>query len=344
MKLAFIGGSGHHYLRQLPAEPAFAETEIAVASDGHDAAASAAFAESLRHGGVARPVRWFDTGRELLDTFKPDLLSVGAVYGYNGFWNAAALERDIPTVTDKPAAATWPQWHRLRELASANPKRILLTEFNFRSRPEFRSARDAVLAGEIGTVVLATAQKSYRFGNRPSWYGDRDAYGGTMLWIASHGIDAIRFVTGQRFVRCVGRQGNLSQPRFGSMEDHVALLAELQSGATAIVHADFCRPAAAPTHGDDRLRIVGSHGVVEVTQSRCQIITEKLPPTDITNRIAVRPIHLELLAIALGEPSSLYSTSESLESAHVLLTARDSADRQQWMATERAEEIARESR
>ena len=331
MRIGFIGGSGHHYLRHLLADPAHAAVTVAVAGDGHDpaAAAAAAFAQSLR---AVRPdLVWFDDGVQLLDRFRPDLASVGAVYGYNGDWNARTLERDIPTVTDKPAAATWPQLDRLRQLLAANPARVLLTEFDFRSRPEFRAARSAVADGGIGDVVLVTAQKSYRFGTRPPWYADRTAYGGTLMWVASHGLDAVGFVTGQRITRVVGRQGNVSRPAQGTMEDHVAVLAELAGGGTAVVHADFCRPAAAPTHGDDRLRAAGSRGVVEVRDGRCVLVTDDAPPIDVTDRAVVRPIHEELLSAALGEPSPYYSSAESLAAAELLLRAREAADAQRWV-------------
>ena len=37
MKIGFIGGSGHHYLRRLLSDPDHADTAFAVAGDGHDA-------------------------------------------------------------------------------------------------------------------------------------------------------------------------------------------------------------------------------------------------------------------------------------------------------------------
>jgi predicted dehydrogenase len=222
MKIGFIGGNGHHYLRGALRDGG---NEIAVAGDGHDDAAARRLFESL--GG-----RWFDDATQMLDTFKPDAASVGAVYVFNGDWAAAALERDIPTVSDKPIAASWSQLDRLQSLIAGNTKRILLTEFDFRTRPEFLAARAAVQSGKIGTPVLATGQKSYRFGTRPIWYRDRASYGGTLMWIASHAIDVIPFTTGLRLVRAIGHGGNVSRPDYGSMEDHVAAMFVLSNGGT----------------------------------------------------------------------------------------------------------------
>ena len=322
MRLAFIGGNGHHYLRGLWSEnPGW---EIAVAGDGHDNRPAQNLAQKIG----AR--NWFESPQALFDEFRPEIVNLGAVYGHNGEIAAQALERDIAVVSDKPVAANWQQLERLRELTRGTA-RVLLTEFPFRCQAEFRAARAAILAGKIGEVVLATAQKSYRFGtSRPDWYGKRPDYGGTMLWIASHGIDAISFCTGLELRRVVGAQGNLSKPQYGEMEDHCAALFELENGATGIVHADFLRPTSAPTHGDDRLRVAGSKGVVEVRVARCWLICGDEGEADITESVAVRPIHQELLAAVRGETAEFYSTAHSLATAEILLRARDAADQREW--------------
>ncbi|MGA2229315.1 MAG: Gfo/Idh/MocA family oxidoreductase [Tepidisphaeraceae bacterium] len=325
MKLGFIGGWGHHYLRALLAEKA-SEISIApaVAGDGIDADAARRLATAL---GVAT---WYDSPEKMFAGFKPDGVSVGAVYGHNGEIIAEALRRNIPVVSDKPVAATWEQLSVLRELAQ-DQRRILVTEFDFRCRPEFRAAQEAIARKLIGDVILVSAQKSYRFGTRPSWYANRASYGGTLLWIASHAVDAAQWITGLNIKKVIGRQGNLSRPDYGTMEDHLALLIELENGATGVIHADFLRPAAAATHGDDRIRIAGSKGVLEVREGRCKLIAESQGEIDITGRAIVRPIHLELLAALQGEKSEWFSTAISLATAEVLLHARDACDRQAWV-------------
>ena len=319
MKLAFIGGHGHHYLKALLRRDDL-ELEIAVSSDGFDASAARGLFQKLAATRQIAP-RWFDSPQQMFDEFAPDVVNIGAVYAHNGTLAAQALERDVAVVCDKPIAASWAQWERLRELTQNNA-RVLLTEFPFRSQREFRAARAAVQSGRIGEVILASAQKSYRFGaSRPAWYARREDYPGTLFWIASHGIDAIHFCGGVPFAGagCVG--GNLSRPDYGAMEDHVIGLFGLKNGGHAVVHADFLRPASAPSHGDDRLRIAGSLGVVEVRAGRCVLIGDE-GEIDITDSVEVRPIETEMLAATRGE-DSVYSTPESLEIAEVLLRASD---------------------
>ena len=324
MRLAFIGGYGHHYLRPLPKE-ATAGVERPVAW----APASKEDTGSGRIADAAGELTTVDDPIRMLDQYKPDVVSIGAIYAQNGDFIAAALERGIDVVSDKPIAATWEQLDRIRTLLKQT-NRTLLTEFDFRSRPEFRAARNLVRSGNVGQPVLVTAQKSYRFGNRPAWYADRALYGGTMLWVASHAIDAIRFTTERKFVRVIGRKGNLSHPELGSMEDHCTATFELEGGATGIVHADYLRPASAPTHGDDRLRIAGTHGVAEVRGGRCIFIGAD-GERDVTGTAESRPMHLNLLAALRKEETDLFSTDLSLELASVMLHARDAADSQGWV-------------
>ena len=317
MRLAFVGGYGHFYLSAATGSAG----AVAVASDGVDTEAARKRHASLLDAGAA----WYDSPVELFDAFGPDIVNVGAVYAHNGSVAVEALRRGVRVVSDKPIAADWPTLSAIREAAGEDG--VALTEFDFRSKATFRAAAEAVKAGEIGDVVLATAQKSYKFGTRPDFYRRREDYGSTILWIASHGIDGVRFVTGQRLVSVTGRHGNVSQPTYGdSFEDHCVTTFALEGGASAVVHADLCRPKAAASHGDDRLRVVGSRGVVEVRDDRCVLTTHDQPETDITDRVGATPLHEALLAAASDGDTTWYSTNETLKTAAVLLAARDAAD------------------
>lgn len=328
MRLAFIGGNGHHYLKGIVSDAQLNPgLSVAVAGDGADSEAARRWA-----GGLGVSYTWYDDPRKLLDEFKPEFVSVGAVYARNGEMAILCGERGVPVCSDKPVAVTWEQLERVRKVFRAGSEgasaRVLATEFDFRCRAEFRAARDAVARGEIGEPVLLTAQKSYRFGTRPKWYGERAVYGGTMLWIASHGIDALRFVAGRRITSAMGRQGNLSHPELPQFEDHCSALFALEGGATGIVHADFLRPVKAATHGDDRLRVAGTRGVLEVRDGRCRLTTHDQPERDITDSASPQPIHRALLDALRGQSQEYYGTAWSLELAAVMLAARDGADKQ----------------
>ncbi len=324
MRIAFIGGHGHFKVRPCLEDPQFQiDQPVAVASDTHSPDAARRLAEKIEG------CRWFDDPIDMLDQYQPDVVNLGAVYGWNGNLVAAAVERGIPVVSDKPIAATWQQLDRLRTLIEQKNVPII-TEFDARCAAPFQAAREAVHRGEIGKLVLATAQKSYRFGSRPQWFGRRADFGGLMLWVASHAIDYLAFTTGATYKRAIGVQGNFSRPDYPEMEDHTVAMFELEGGAHAVVHADYLRPQGSPTHGDDRLRLAGTSGVIEVRDGICTLI-DASGQRELTPQKPPRPVHVELIDAALHGNQSLFSTRQSLDMAGVLLSARDAADQRKWI-------------
>lgn len=319
MKIGFIGGWGHHYLRGLIASADAQRHEFAVASDGIDPDAAKALTNQI---GVQT---WFDDPVELYRQFRPDLVSIGAVYAHNAERIAEALERDIAVVSDKPIATTWDQLERLTKLIDGTDRK-LVTELPFRAQPEFRAAREAVIRNKVGPVALVTAQKSYKLGARPGWYGDRDVYGGTMLWVASHGIDVVNYAAGRPVRRIAARHGNLTKPEFGSMEDHCVVMLEMEGGVMGVAHADYLRAPGASTHGDDRLRVAGGGGVVEVRNERCLLDDDTHAALDITDWGHAPSIHDVLLDAATTGQNPDYCTARSLELGRLLLLCRDAAD------------------
>jgi predicted dehydrogenase len=316
MKIAFIGGSGHHYLSRMSS---VSQHELASAPDGYDDAASSAFASKLPGA------KTFSSVKDLLDVFKPDVVSIGAVYAHQSEFACMCLERDIPAVCDKPVAANWTQLDRLHQLIDGTGRK-LITEFDFRAKKEFRSARDAVKSGLLGEIALITGQKSYRWGTRPTWYSTRDHYPSTLMWIGCHAIDAISFVAGRRMKSVTARQRNVTRPEYGSAEDHATATYALDNGGTAVIHADYLRPAKAPTHGDDRLRVAGSKGVLEVRSEKCMLITADEEEKDITDRMQGQEPGIAMLEAAMGKSDEFFSTRASLEMAEILLHSRDAAD------------------
>lgn len=318
MRIAFIGGYGHHYLRAAVDDAACGVEAVAFAPGHADAD------ETRQRFDAADNAAWYDDVSSMLDDFEPDVVNVGTVYAHNAKPIIEVLRRGLPVVSDKPIAASWDDLAAIR--GAAGDDGVVLTEFDFRCRPDFRAAADSVRRGDIGDPVLATAQKSYRFGQRPDFYRRREDYGSTMLWVASHAIDALRFVAARPLTHVTAAHGNVSRPDYGQMEDHCSAAFSFVGGGTGLVHADFLRPAGAPTHGDDRLRIAGAEGVIEVRDGRCVLMVRDESPRDITDAVKPRPLHRELLAAALEGDDAWFGTAASLETAAYLLHARDAAD------------------
>lgn len=321
-RIAFIGGYGHHYLRGALDDKTIPVEAVAVAGDRRDPEATRRRLASVLQQGA----RWFEDPTAMFEQFSPTVVNIGTLYAHQSEFALEVLARDIPVVSDKPIASSWRALFDLRA-ALNQPGRILLCEFPFRCEPAFRAAREAVRAGRIGKIALVTAQKSYRFGpSRPDFYRRREDYGSTLLWVASHGVDAIYFTSGLGFQTVCGAHDNVTRPDYGDMEDHCAVIYTLDGGATGVVHGDLLRPNAAATHGDDRLRLIGGQGVIEIVDGRCYLTTHDEPRHDITDTVQPQPIHRELLWAIQRGGSEYYNADDALTVAAALLAGRDAAD------------------
>lgn len=325
-RIGFIGGNGHHYLTQLLSSGQVSADDCAWAGDGYDDTSARQKAERL---GVTN---WHDNAEEMLETFSPSVINIGGVYGHNGEWVATAIRHGAHVISDKPIAGNWQQLEAIQQALgkfSEKDQPRLLTELPWRCDAAARAAKQAVASGTLGKIALMTGQKSYRFNNRPAWYANREDYAGTLLWVASHAIDILRYISDCDFTRVSGLQGNVCKPDYGSMEDHTAVLYTMDQGGSALVHADFLRPQAAATHGDDRARLIGEHGVIEIRNGQCLLTTHENPECDLAVEMESLNPGESLWHAALDGDTSLFSTEQSLNFARLLLTSRDALDANQ---------------
>ena len=94
---------------------------------------------------------------------------------------------------------------------------------------------------------------------------------------------------------------------------------EMEDGVSAVMTLDYYRPATAPTHGDDRIRCVGTEGILEVRDDKIYLM----------NGDGVRVIEPttapELLTAFLDGKDAIPS-EEIFYLTRVALLARKSAD------------------
>ena len=249
----------------------------------------------------------------MLNEVRPDLAVVSPVFGHTGRAILACAERGIDVFAEKPVAATIEELNAVEAAVRESGIRFCAMHY-LRYAPAFYHGAKLVRSGAIGEVRMATAQKSYRYGKRPAWYHDRALYGGTIPWVGIHAIDWIYHFTGKRFLsvntRVVGRDPEMAALCQFEMED----------GALGGMNLDFYRPNQATTHGDDRIRCVGTAGVLEVRGGEILLINDEgeqiLRPTEAP----------ELLEEFLGGGESV-PPEEIFYLTRVAILARDAADR-----------------
>ena len=270
---------------------------------------------------------FYEDWREMLDKERLDIVSVCRPYPMNPEASIEALKRNIHVISEKPVATSLEDLARLEEAVQTSEARMTAM-FGMRFLPAFQAARKAVEDGLIGTPALVTGQKSYKFGTRPEFFRERKTYGGTILWVAIHAVDYVRWTAGIEFTQVAALHGNLIKRDYPGCEDNGGILFRLSNGGTGMVNLDYLRPSTAPTHGDDRLRIIGSDGVVEVIDcgERTVLIQEGEEP-----RYLPLPEEGNLLVDFVkelrGEGTHIIAPYEATYVTRICLLARESADR-----------------
>lgn len=301
VRVAILGLEGHTgeitgQLRRLP------DVEVVAVSD----ADSAAVERFTRHPDLAHAHRYTDY-RRLLDADKVD---VAAVCDDDGERAAAILDcvnRNIHVIAEKPLAIHRADLERIKKaVARQNVKLGML--LGMRYEPMYLALRHIVQSGAIGEVAQISSQKSYKLGVRPDWYRHRETYGSTILWIGIHMIDLMRFTSGREFTDVSSFMGHVGFPELGAMENTTVSGFRLDNGGTATLHMDYFRPETASAHGDDRLRLAGTAGVVEYMDASGQVtlMTSKAKPHVVTNLPAGGSVFVDFLEhVYNGKPATL---------------------------------------
>lgn len=251
---------------------------VAVADDEPERLASANGWATVLGQEVAKYADW----REMLDAEQPDVLVEAGVDSERADVICTALERGISVLAEKPLAKDLAGLSRVEAALNRSSAHLSML-LTMRYEPIYRTVRQAVGDGAIGTVCLASMQKSYRLGQRPQWQRSRETFSGIIPFIGIHALDLVVWTTGLRPIRGFAFHANTGHPEIGDMEDNAVVALELSNGAHACLRLDYCRPAMAPTHGDDRLRLAGSEGVIEAwgTRGKVSLVTNEREPEDI---------------------------------------------------------------
>jgi predicted dehydrogenase len=324
MKLAMIGSYGHVQV-VLDSLPGLAEVKLAAAAR-YGAEDKLAFVGRRPAAPKGLPV--YDDYRKMLDEVKPDVVSVCMPLHRNAEASMEAARRGIHVLSEKPLATTLSDLTELRKAVAQAGVRICAM-FPMRATPPFQAVRKVIQEGRIGKPILAFAQKSYPFGQRDDLYRRRETYGGTIPWVAIHALEFISYCVGKDYSRVAAMQSNESLSGYPGCEDNGGILLEFRGGGHAIISFDYLRPKAAGVdrrHGDERLRIAGTDGIVEVVEEGTRVVL--MTPTDV-QEVPLPPgrdLLGEFIASIQGRGDCIVSPEDSFRITEVALKARDAAD------------------
>jgi predicted dehydrogenase len=154
----------------------------------------------------------------------------------------------------------------------------------------------------------------------------RESFGGTIPYIACHLVDLMCFVSGRDMVETAAFHSNVGFPELGTMENNAAIAYRLDNGGTASIRLDYLRPATAPSHGDDRLRVIGAQGVVEYQQGEVTLITGAKKPHAVTERPEHPPLLADFLDHVFNGRQPLLTQKEVFRVTEIVLRSREAAD------------------
>lgn len=262
----------------------------------------------------------------LLDKEQLDLVCVCGPNDTRAKILQACAAKGIPIISEKPLALTLDE---LRDVKRAIEKhRVLLTMLlTMRGSPPYLAMRELVRDGEIGEVISMDAQKSYKLGDRPEWMKSRQTFGGTIPYIGVHMLDLMRWISAREFKEGAAFHGTVGDKSLGEMENTTSLALKLDNGGTASLRMDYLRPQTAPSHGDDRLRIVGSKGILEYRAGDgLTLVTNQSAPRKIENFPPAQTITGAFLESRYHNAEPLLSQDDIFRISEVVLKLRDAAD------------------
>lgn len=267
----------------------------------------------------------FSDYREMLDALKPDVAVVACFFGDHAKVAYEAIKRGIHVFVEKPIATTFEDLAILKA-AYDDANVHLAAMFGIRYDPWFFTAWRAVRDGRIGKVRLMNAQKAYRLGVRGENYRKRELYGGTIPWVGSHAIDWLYWFSGEQFQSVYASQSTQYNQDHGDLEVtglcHFAFTNEVFGS----VSVDYLRPKGAPRHDDDRIRVVGTEGVIEVRDQKVLMITNDTNGEEELPLLPKGQIFVDFLKQVRGEGVCLVSADDSFIVTEACLRARTSAD------------------
>jgi len=275
---------------------------------------------------VTDETKFYGTWEEMLESEDIDVLGICSETDRHVEPILAACERGVHVMSEKPISTDAEGLETVRKAVEKSGIHFSVL-LSMRTSGAYAGMRKAVRSGEIGKPVLIFGQKSYRLGERPQWMKRRASFGGSIAYVGCHMLDLAMWVTGLDVTRVSAVHGNASKPEVEEMEDHGAVIFEMTGGAAMALTVDYLRPAAAPTHGDDRLRIAGGEGVIEVRSADVfhELITAEQPPRSFPTD--QRPnMFSEFLDAIDGRVHHIIQPDEIWRLMEILLAATRAAD------------------
>ena len=125
----------------------------------------------------------------------------------------------------------------------------------------------------------------------------------------------------------MGREGATARPDFPACASQAAFVLTMRNGGVASLTLDYLRPQSAPTHGDERLRIAGSKGVVEtaLAEKKATLTAAGGPPRTLPTPPQV-DVFTQFARSLRGEGPPPWTLHEACRITEIAIKAQQAAD------------------
>ncbi len=322
MKICIIGSTGHYGIA-LDGIRGNKDVKMAGIAPGSFGEEVSSLYEGLHKEYPS--VQYFDNYCNMLDETKPDIAVVCCYFSDQAKVAKEALKRGVHVFMDKPVATSLDDLETLKSIYDKSNAH-LAAMLGLRATPWFLTAHKYVKEGSIGKIRLMNAQKSYKLGVRGDHYRKRSIYGGTIPWVGSHAIDWLSWFSGEKFLSVCASHTNLYNQGHGDLEVSALCHFAMTNEVFASVSIDYLSPNTAKRHDDDRIRIVGTEGVIEVRDQKVYLTNALTEGAQELTLLEEQNIFQGFLKQVRGEGKCMVSAEESFYNTEACLLARMSAD------------------
>jgi predicted dehydrogenase len=328
IRLAFVGFRHGHIFDLYRRAQQMDEIEVVAACEEDSTAREALAAQDtvrITHHDCAAMLSGVDC----------DAVAIGDYYAKRGSLAIAALSRGRHVISDKPLCTDLSELAEIEGLSAEKDLCVVLM-LDMRDSAPMISAREMIRRGVIGEIhaISFGGQHPLLLGTRPGWYFEPGKHGGTINDIAIHALDALEWVTGNRFVSVdAARCWNAFAPDYPHFEDAGQLMLTMDNGCGVLGDVSYFMPDSSgytlPFYW--RVTFWGRQGVIETSHNAGDIIVALNGETGVRRE-----------SLSAGNPGGYLRsfvrdiegtveqdelcTAQTLRAARIALTVQEAAD------------------
>ncbi len=230
------------------------------------------------------------------------------------------LKAGIHCYAEKPTALTLTELEQVLAVSDETGQSYFEMAGSIFSDP-YWSMRHHVLNGAIGEIVQVFCQKSYPL---TDWRPHSESIDGGLT--RQVGIHAIRFaeqITGLRLTELSVSETTVGIQEQGDLKRASNLQGRFSNGGLFCGISNYCNPSSFTTWGNDHIRLFGTHGFMESTDSgaRTRLVLEDGSDTEIPQLFPSSYEEFDLIVdFLLDQKEFPIPSRELIEPTRTLLT------------------------